>query len=257
MLERRVSVKHGRIAYNVVKGDQPTVIFIHNLSSNKDWLIQGKELLPGYTWLVPDLIGIGKSSRSHDAEAFEVERQAEDLLELIKNEGVKDLVIIGHGSGGLVGQHLASILDRDVNICLLLHIMTYLDSQDIVDNYGRKDYGEYLEQYNYDITRYKRINTPAARMIVNHLQKIDPFSIWATYNAMEKYLEHDLIAEMSALPFPIHYLVAEAVRGSMQSEKLMKKTQYPVSFIPDTHANPHLENPRELWRYLKEQIDDF
>lgn len=256
MLEdKRVSVDFGRMSYYKIKGTDPTMLFIHHTSSAREWVPQGMSDLPNFGWIVPDLIGYGSSTRSEDLNAFTITQYASDLKTLLEYEGVKNLVIVGHGVGGLIGLVLAKLLQgSNIGVKLLFQLMGTLSSKDIMDDIGKQTYEKYLEEFNFDIERYTRLNTPMSRLIAQHLRKLGPLTIWAVHHKLEEFLSTDMLKDIENVGCPLYYLVGEELRGRSESEKMLKSTDHTVSIISNSQLNIHLENPKELWTYIENCI---
>ena len=87
------------------------IIFIHGFASSQEawsWITPAFEA--DYTLILLDLVGSGKS----DKTAYQSERYqslmgyVDDLIELCDTFQFKDLIVIGHSVGGLLGLLLAN-----------------------------------------------------------------------------------------------------------------------------------------------------
>lgn len=250
--ENRVSVKYGRMSYFKIPGEKHNILFIHDNTSAKEWVTQLEVELPKYSWIIPDLIGFGTSSRTTELAAYSIQQYAEDILTLLKEEDIKKIVIIAHGLGAVIALHLTPILqEANIDVEEQFYIIGTF-SKDDLDSLGKDEYEKYLERHNYDIERYTRINTTLSKLIAQHLRKLDPYSIWATHRQLDIYLDQNIFEKVNKIKKPVHYLIGEMLRGQKASEKLMKTTHHHVSIIPNCKANPHIENPPKLWEYINQ-----
>ncbi|MCY3414281.1 MAG: alpha/beta hydrolase [Candidatus Heimdallarchaeota archaeon] len=246
--EKRISVTHGRMAYYINSVDAPAVLFIHDVSGNRDWVKQVD--IPQFRWIIPDLLGFGTSHRSEKFDAHSMKQYAEDLLTLLKHENISSISVIGQGLGGVIGIYLLEMLDKeDIK---LDHFFTILGTYHIndLDPFYKMSYEEYKEDFDFDIERYTRLNTPMSRLIANHLRKQYPFSIWAVHKKLSEVLMEEFPQVLQSVQIPIHYIIGEEVRGERESEKLMKGGIHDVTVIPESKINVHLENPAEFFDYL-------
>lgn len=78
---------------------KPTLLFIHGFpSTSYDWYPQINYFQPkGYGLIVPDLLGYGRTEpKSTDPADFLHTAIGLDLLNILDEEGVKDVIAVGH-----------------------------------------------------------------------------------------------------------------------------------------------------------------
>lgn len=78
---------------------KPTLLFIHGFpSTSYDWYRQINYFQPkGYGLVVPDLLGFGRTEpKSNNPADFLHTAIAQDLLDILDEEGVKNVIAIGH-----------------------------------------------------------------------------------------------------------------------------------------------------------------
>ena len=77
---------------------KPTLLLLHGFPSlSRDWRVVVEFFKPkGYGFIVPDLLGYGGTDKPTDGAAFRMKLMADDIIEIIDNEHVKDIVVIGH-----------------------------------------------------------------------------------------------------------------------------------------------------------------
>ncbi len=83
-------------------GDGPVIVLLHGFDANKTiWLDVARHLTGHFHLLIPDLPGWGESSRRADAD-YSIDAQAARLHAFVQAVGVRDFVLVGHGTGAAV-----------------------------------------------------------------------------------------------------------------------------------------------------------
>ena len=91
--------------YGSYSDQRPTLIFLHGfLGSSSNWHSIARRLEERFHILVPDLRNHG---RSPHAETMDYPAMAADLAELIDDQGLDSVLIIGHSMGGKAAMWLA------------------------------------------------------------------------------------------------------------------------------------------------------
>jgi len=80
---------------------KPTLLFLHGFpSSSYDWNRQIAYLQPkGYGIVAPDMLGLGRTSRPLDAEAFRPNLMAKDIIDLLDQENIDKVIGVAHDWG--------------------------------------------------------------------------------------------------------------------------------------------------------------
>ncbi|MEO7283767.1 alpha/beta hydrolase, partial [Gelidibacter sp.] len=98
---------------------QPTLLFVHGLSSNSDaWSKNIAVLKNDYTCIALDLPGYGKSSKP-DAD-YTASYFAEIIHQFIQKLELKNVVLIGHSMGGQASVKLATTYPQDIQKLILV-----------------------------------------------------------------------------------------------------------------------------------------
>ncbi|WP_406628708.1 alpha/beta fold hydrolase [Ornithobacterium rhinotracheale] len=92
--------------YKIIGEGKPVVLLHGFLENHKMW-IPIAEAIPGYKFIIPDLLGHGET-RSED-EVNTMEDQARNLVKLLKELEVSSATFIGHSMGG----YIAMVIARD------------------------------------------------------------------------------------------------------------------------------------------------
>ncbi|MBN1199177.1 MAG: alpha/beta fold hydrolase [Bacteroidales bacterium] len=86
-------------------GTGPVLIILHGLFGISDnWVTLGKQLGKGLRVIIPDLRNHGRSPHS---DRFDFASMEQDILELIEEETVGAVMLLGHSLGGRVAVNLA------------------------------------------------------------------------------------------------------------------------------------------------------
>jgi hypothetical protein len=102
------------MAANVKHSHSSWLLCLHGLQSNKQ-LFDGffeQQLASGFSVLALDLVGFGKSSKP-DEFSYDIQDQANVVVEVVRMLDVQSLHIIGHSLGGMIGTLLLNPL-KDV-----------------------------------------------------------------------------------------------------------------------------------------------
>ncbi|KAL0563570.1 hypothetical protein V5O48_018498, partial [Marasmius crinis-equi] len=131
----------------------PTLVFLHGFGiASKDWRHQ----IPffrakGYRILAPDLLGYGGSAMPTTPHDVKHSLVAQDILDILDNDGVQKAVFIGQGGGCPIISRLAQLHPERVEACVFLAISYAPPNPDF-------DYGKALEiqekQFGYVLTGY-------------------------------------------------------------------------------------------------------
>ncbi len=93
----------------VVEGDGPPVVLAHGFPElGYSWRHQIRPLAEaGYTVIVPDQRGYGRSDRPSPIEAYDIHHLTGDLLAILDKLGHTKAVFVGHDWGSMVVWHEA------------------------------------------------------------------------------------------------------------------------------------------------------
>ncbi len=103
MEQRHLVAQDGtRIGYQA-SGDGPCVVLANGLGGTYITFKHLYEALPGYRTICWDYRGLYSSSAPADARANTIAHQADDLIEILDREQVRDVVLVGWSMGVQVG----------------------------------------------------------------------------------------------------------------------------------------------------------
>jgi pimeloyl-ACP methyl ester carboxylesterase len=98
----------GGTQYVRVGGQGPVVLLLHGFGDTGDmWVPLADILVKHHTVIVPDLRGMGLSS--HQDGGYEKTAQARDLASVLDKLGVRDVALVTHDIGNMVGYALAAL----------------------------------------------------------------------------------------------------------------------------------------------------
>jgi pimeloyl-ACP methyl ester carboxylesterase len=94
-------------------GEGPAVLLLHGFGDTGDmWVPLAEALVKDHIVIVPDLRGMGLSS--HPEGGYEKVAQARDLAAILDQLGVKDLALVTHDIGNMVGYAFAALFPQRV-----------------------------------------------------------------------------------------------------------------------------------------------
>lgn len=94
-----------KLHFRTLGQGEPLIVMHGVFGSSDNWQTIGKEFAEDFKVYLVDLRNHGKSPHSDE---FNYTVMAEDVLELLNDEGIKDANVLGHSMGGKVAMTLAS-----------------------------------------------------------------------------------------------------------------------------------------------------
>lgn len=240
-------------------------LYIHGLGDNRRWFLKHFTTysLDRFSWIVPDLLGHGDSSKSEKAEAYTMNQQAKYLIAILEKENIKQLSILAHSMGGAIAVSLIELLyHQTVHIAkprLVFYLEGNLDAGDAYSSsmFAKMTSAELKQEFD-SICRRIEGNSKEEYMIdfISAFQKAGPFTIWASSidlapisvkgNLLDRLLAH--------CDFACYFIFGEKNRGVYSSEKLVRDAQLPILFIPNAGHGLHTENPSYFWKTVGKLI---
>jgi pimeloyl-ACP methyl ester carboxylesterase len=103
----------GGTQYVRLGGTGPAVLLLHGFGDTGDmWVPLADALVKDHAVIVPDLRGMGLSS--HPDDGYEKVAQARDLAAILDRLGFKDVALVTHDIGNMVGYALAALFPQRV-----------------------------------------------------------------------------------------------------------------------------------------------
>jgi len=267
LVTKRIETDFGRIEYFThMNPTQPLVnLYIHGLGDSRDWFPKhfSTYSLDKFSWIVPDLLGHGNSSKSGYEEAYTMDQQAKYLSKILESEHVKLLSLLAHSMGGAIAVSLIELLNSQCKPItkpdLLFYLEGNLDAGDAFFSsmFAEMTFKEFREDFESICNRIMG-NSEEEHMIdyVSAFRKAGPFTIWASSRDLAPIsAKGDLLRRILAQSnLTCYFIFGEKNRGIYSSEKLVRDTQFPLLFIPNAGHGLHTENPSYFWNIVSELI---
>jgi len=267
MITKSIETEFGTIVYwSHIIPTQPLVnLYIHGLGDNRKWFLKHFTTysLNRFSWIVPDLLGHGDSSKSHETEAYTMIQQATYLSAILEREHVKHLSILAHSMGGAIAVSLIELLARQdkpgTKLSLLLYLEGNLDAGDAFFSsmFANMSLSKFKQEFESICNQIKGDSKEEQITdYVSAFREAGPFTIWASSkdlapisvkgNLLDRLLKHR--------DFDCYFIFGEKNKGVYSSEKLVRDAHLPILFIPDAGHGLHTENPSYFWPIVGELI---
>jgi pimeloyl-ACP methyl ester carboxylesterase len=240
-------------------------LYIHGLGDNRKWFLKHFTTysLDRFSWIIPDLLGHGDSSKSDRTEAYTMSQQAKYLFAILEKEHVKQLSLLAHSMGGAIAVSLIELLhQQNASIArpkLLFYLEGNLDAGDAFSSslFAKMTFTELRQNFESICNRIQG-DSEEEYMIdfTSAFRKAGPFTIWASSrdlapisvkgNLLDRLLEHR--------DFACYFVFGEKNKGVYSSEKLVRDAHLPLLFIPNAGHGLHTENPSYFWEIVGDLI---
>jgi len=90
-------------------------------------------LNPALRIIAPDLRGLGDSERTLNAQAYQKEELARDIVEVINALKIDSLFLVGHDWGGIVAQETALLIPDKVKKLVLMNIPVITNAEGMME----------------------------------------------------------------------------------------------------------------------------
>ncbi len=107
-----------KIATSMSGNADRLLVFIHGLGCSRrgfDGVFTMPQLSDNYTILTLDLPGFGDSDKPQSF-SYDLKEQADLVVQLIDSLGIRDIVVVGHSMGGVIGTFVAKQVDASLYI---------------------------------------------------------------------------------------------------------------------------------------------
>ena len=254
------------VYYTYMNPTQPIVnLYIHGLGDNHKWFLKhfATHSLDRFSWIIPDLLGHGDSSKSNKAEAYTMNQQARYLVAILERENVKQLSILAHSMGGAIAVSLLELLyHQSVTIAkprLLFYLEGNLDAGDAFSSslFAKMTFAELKQDFDSICSKIQG-DSEEEHMIdfISAFREAGPFTIWASSKDLAPIsVKGNLLNRLLAhCDFTCYFIFGEKNRGVYSSEKLVRDAQLPLLFIPNAGHGLHTENPSYFWAIIGELV---
>ncbi len=100
------------VRYRIKENGKPPLLFIHGVGESGRCFFDAYGLMLDNSVLVPDLLGYGKSEKVETDPDYSFSKQLGILREMIDYFDLRDLIIVGHSYGGVLGTFLCKDDDK-------------------------------------------------------------------------------------------------------------------------------------------------
>jgi len=258
--EKTFLTEDGEISYFRAIADQSphVMLFIHGLGADKKWFLKQftEHSLDRYSWLVPDLLGFGRSAKPRVQEAYTMDNQAEILMGLLLEEHVENLVVLAHSMGGPIAVSLIERLsgETDVNIPILFYLEGNLDIDDayLSGKFAALTFEEYTRRFEKRLGNLKG-SDPG---LYDETKAVGPLPYWASsVDLVRASGNNDLLPRIQKFnDLAVFFVLGARNSGQFPSEESIRQTELPLSFVPDAGHLMYLDNPGVFWKFVSESI---
>ncbi len=265
---KRIDSEYGELEYcsYIPSSQSPVNLYIHGLGYNKNWFHDhfARFELNRYSWIVPDLMGHGNSSKPRNQKAYTMEKQAKYLEGILKREKVNRVRVIAHSMGGPIAISLLELLKQPgsamIEPTLLLYLEGNLDTGDAFfsSKVAEQSFEEYQKEFLPWVEKVLRTTQETSmRSWVEALGKAGSFTVWASSRDLVKISkEGNLLNRLQdAFEGPKYFIFGEKNKGMFSSERLVRQNGLPVLYVPKAGHAMHDDNPSGFWKRVLQIID--
>jgi pimeloyl-ACP methyl ester carboxylesterase len=125
--KRYLQISYGRIAYlDVGSAAKPPVLFIHGIpTSSFLWRHVLRFLHNDFHCYAPDLMGLGDTDVDPESTPFDMDAQADMLVEFMSALGHQDFGLVCHNQGGAAAQIIAANYPQKVRCWVITDCVCY------------------------------------------------------------------------------------------------------------------------------------
>jgi len=144
------------VRYRIKENGKPPVLFIHGLGESGRCFFDAYGLLLDNSVIVPDLLGYGRSEKLKTDPDYSFSNQLKILGELIDYFRLRDIIIVGHSYGGVLGTFMCGEdkkgkIKKFVNVEGCIARDTLLESTNAVRALGQcnddmSEFGKWLHE---------------------------------------------------------------------------------------------------------------
>jgi len=146
--------------------EAPPILLIHGGRDHcRSWDVIARSLQPHFHVLAPDLRGHGDSDWTKGG-SYALTEYVYDLTRLVRHVGARQIAIIGHSMGGMVGLIYAGALPGEVSALVVLDGVTFMPDKRSAPAHERiaKYVGQLDKLEEREPRRYRTIEEAAAQM---------------------------------------------------------------------------------------------
>jgi len=236
--------------------DRLFCVFIHGLGADKGWF-EGHHRwhdLSFCDWIVPDLLGHGSSARPTEPAAYRMEAQAGVLVDLLRAERVRRVLLIAHSMGGPIALRMAELL-RDhaaPAISGLVYAEGNIDENDaFMSGQVAEQSWEQFSAGGWDRLVQDLSGDPSLESYLRTLKAAGSRTVHASSLSLVPHSRRAITVPLiESLPAPKLFLFGERNRGRFTSEATARGLGE-VRYVPGAGHAMHLDNPAGFWELTR------
>ena len=246
-----------KISYIIEGKGEPVLLFIHGWSAEKTyWEYQINEFSKDYTVVALDLAGHGESGIKR--ENYTIPAYGKDVAAVAKENGLKNIILVGHSMGGAVAIEAARILGDDV-----IGIIGADTFHDLTAKYTEEDKVEYLKPFKenfranckafaesmFPVGANKKIVEAVVNDMVAAPEKV-------AVNSFENLLNYDPAPSLNSISVPFIAINSTFLDTNTAGNRMVTDS-FTVKIIKGVGHYLMIEDPESFNKYLREAISEI
>ncbi len=254
------------IYYEYTKNEKVTLVFIHGWVHNRNVWKKEKEFLSkkGYSVLIMDLRGFGKSTKHPNPKDYSFEHFSSDIKKVLIKEKIKEYVLIGHSMGGMIALDFIQRY-KDPKALVLLDTsyenpLKYYDTRGYLTNYLKKWINNYSEKFLIKQIIQDFDFVPKSNVVIRWLKSVRHTNSAVVLGCLKAMITLDKENELKEIEAPTLLMVGEKdfltpLPISKKMKKEIRNSQ--LKIIPNAPHDINLSNPevvsKQIHSFLKKK----
>ena len=264
MAKKTITIEGKNISYESA-GQGSAVVLLHGFGAdNTIWKEQIDYFSPHHLVIAPDLPGVNSSELLEDLSMKNI---ATLVLQIIKAEDAKDVVLIGHSMGGYIALAFAAHYPNQIRGFGLFHSSATADNDEkkaarikgieFVSKNGSSTFLATTAPKMFGAST-KNGNSPAYQNFLNTLPAMSNEAITKYYEAMMARPDTTHLLQSTKLPVLFIYGLEDEI---IELNKTIEQASMPsISFVNVLKKSGHLgmiEEPQNANRAIEEFLSDI
>jgi len=247
-------------------GNGKPLFILHGLFGSSDnWQTLGKKFAENFTVYFIDLRNHGRSPHS-DEHTYAL--MSEDLLELLNDEKLDKVILLGHSMGGKAAMHFAVTHPERVEKMVVVDISPKqypIVNKDIADALAKVDLNKVTSRKEVEAIVSQDIQDPGTiQFLLKNLYWDDNeklawrFNLEALRNSLSNVAESTPIPA-KPLPIPVLFVKGEKANYIFRSDMELINTMFSnarIVTIPGAGHWVHADKPVEFYKAVMEFLND-
>lgn len=234
------------------KGDV-ALFFVHGWLGNLNWWNDQCEAFSEHYQIVQmDLIGHGESSKTR--KVWTIDSYAEDVQEVIKQLGLKNVVLIGHSMSGSIvvraANNLSHIVKKVILVDTLHHVAKMPTMSEVAPLFAglRSDYQGTIRNMVPMFMFAKTSPSDVKERIIGEFAAADPD---IAISSLEPFYSTRIEESCRSLSIPVRAIQSDLYPTDLEMNRAYIK-DYEVKMIAGVGHYPMLEAPTEFTNAMRE-----